>query len=80
MGNFQQDQRDTERKRARIDRRKEKEACQCFDIAKLCLGGMVIGAFVPLLSNESASIPWWLAGFGIAIAMGLIFIGHNLVK
>lgn len=80
MGNFQDEQKEKERRLAHKDRRLEREAGLCFDVAKLSIGGMVIGAFVPILTNESASVRWEIAVNGLLVAGFFIYLGHKLLK
>lgn len=80
MGNFHDEQKKMERAEQKRDRRMEKNAGVCFDIAKLCFGGMVIGAFVPLFSDEASPIRWWLALAGILSTLSFIYAGNQFLK
>lgn len=80
MSNFQNEQRAKERAGQKRERRMEKNAGVCFDIAKLCFGGMVIGAFVPLFSDEASPVRWWLALAGVLSTLAFIYAGNQFLK
>lgn len=80
MGNWSENQRAREKAEAKRDRRKEKIASLCFDLAKLCFGGMVVGAVVPIFLEAATVNRFTMGFFGLFTATMFIYVGNKFLK
>lgn len=80
MGNWSENLRAKEKAEARRDRRKEKIAGLCFDFAKLCFGGMVVGAIVPIFTDMGDPKRITLAVVGMFSTSFFVYLGYKFLK
>lgn len=80
MSNFQNEQVAREKLEAKRDKRNERVASFCFDMAKLSFGGMGIGAVVLFFTGGEDGNPWGLGCAGLVATLMFFYAGVKLLK
>ena len=80
MSNFARAQEENKERRAWERTTKEILSKYFFDISKLIFTAVVLGCFIPLLSDEEFKVNWTLFICGLITTIGFAIVGYKLLK
>ena len=80
MSNFARAQEENKERRAWERTTKEILSKYFFDISKLIFTAVVLGCFIPLLSDKEFKVNWIIFISGLITTIGFAIVGYKLLK